>query len=78
MKHPHLLAEDEFVDVPGEHGGGGENGRVGRGHDGGGHGAQSQKGDSRGAEELQAHGQDQVQPVVWNRYRSIIVRGVPV
>jgi len=47
------LPEDEFVDVSGEHGAGGEHGGVGRAHDGRGNRAQAEEGDVRWGQMLQ-------------------------
>ena len=72
----HPWPEDELVDVPGEHGGGREDGGVGRGHDGGRHGAQPEEGDEGGREVLQHHRQDHARVVSGDR--AVVVQGALV
>ena len=75
---PHLLPEDVLVDVGGEHGGRGEQGRVHGGHDSCRHGPDADDGDVGGGEVLQGDGQDGAGLAALVGGRAAVAGGVPV
>lgn len=75
---PHLSPQDVLVDVGGEDGGGGQQGRVGGGHDGGCHRPDAHDGDVGGREVLQDDGQDETRLPSFEGRRRPVGGEVPV
>lgn len=74
----HVLPEDEFVDIPCEHGASGEDGGICRRHDGGGHSSQPDEGDDVRAEVLEHQRKDELLLILRNRHNAFIVGLIPV
>jgi hypothetical protein len=78
VPNPYPLSEDEFVDVSGEHGAGGEHGGVCGRHDGGGHGSQTEEPHPGRAQVLQAQRENHAHLGRRDRDGARVLRGIPV